>query len=266
MIDVVEHNRKAWNAESTSGESEWSVPVDAQTIALARAGEWSVILTPTLPVPQRWFGAIEGKAVLGLAAGGGQQVPVLAAAGAVVTSFDNAEEQLAKDMAVAAREDLQIAQQRGDMADLSCFADASFDLIFHPVSNMCVADVNVVWAECFRVLRPNGRLLAGFMNPDFYLFDHNAIEAGAPPEVKYRLPYSELTSATPEELREIQVEQRVLEFSHTMDAQIGGQTAAGFVIADFFEDKWSSAATALSDYMPISFATCAVKPANPLLG
>ncbi len=64
----------------------------------------------------------------------------------------------------------------GDMRDLSCFADSSFDLIVHPISNLFVPDVKPVWRECFRVLRPGGRLLSGFINPVHYLFDFDKMD------------------------------------------------------------------------------------------
>src|SRR5690606_7312110 len=114
--------------------------------------------------PKQWFGTLKGKDVLCLASGGGQQVPILAAAGGRVTSFDNSEEQLSRDRAVAEREGLGVETVQGDMADLSVFPDASFDLVFHPASNLFIPDVNPVWRECFRVLRPGGRLLSGFLN------------------------------------------------------------------------------------------------------
>ena len=87
-------------------------------------------------MPQEWFGNVRGKELLRLASGGGEQVPLFAAAGAQVTSFDNSPAQLAKDEYVALRDGLDIAYEQGDMADLSRFDDESFDLLFHPVSNV----------------------------------------------------------------------------------------------------------------------------------
>ena len=43
------------------------------------------------------------------------------------------------------------------MRVLSVFADASFDCIFHPISNLYVPDIRLVWQECFRVLRPGAK-------------------------------------------------------------------------------------------------------------
>lgn len=143
-MDVTKHNRGAWNRHAKSG-SPWSVPVGTAEIARAREGDWRVILTPNKSVPADWFGDIAGHEVLGLASGGGQQVPLFAAAGANVTSFDNSDEQLARDQLVADRENLDVRIVQGDMADLSIFDDASFDLIFHPVANVFVPDLTPVW-------------------------------------------------------------------------------------------------------------------------
>ena len=79
--------------------------------------------------------------------------------------FDNSPQQLARDRLVAEREGLEIRTVQGDMRDLSAFADASFDLVFHPVSNLFCPEVRPVWREAYRVLRQGGILLAGFMNP-----------------------------------------------------------------------------------------------------
>lgn len=257
--NVPEHNRRAWNRESTSGASPWCEPVDATVIAAARRGDWQVILTPNRPVPRDWFGDLAGRRVLCLASGGGQQAPVLAAVGARVTSFDNSDEQLAKDTAVARRDGLDLAIQRGDMADLSCFADHSFDLVFHPISNVFAADPRPVWRECHRVLAPGGRLLAGFMNPAYYLFDHEGIERGGPLTVRFALPYSDVASLSAERLAARMAAGDALEFSHSLDAQIGGQLAAGFLITGFYEDHWNAAATPLDAYLPTSMATLAMR-------
>jgi hypothetical protein len=92
-MDVVTHNRAAWNQQSRVG-SRWCQPVTADEISAARRGIWNVILTPNKSAPPEWFGKVKGKRILCLASGGGQQAPILAAAGATVTSFDNSDEQL----------------------------------------------------------------------------------------------------------------------------------------------------------------------------
>jgi len=259
MIDVHRHNRNAWDAESRSGSNPWCQPVDEPTIEKARNGHWEVILTPKRCVPPAWFDGVNGKRVLCLASGGGQQVPILAAAGAKVTSFDISEEQLAKDELVSARDGLDVELVQGDMADLSCFRAERFDLVFHPVSNAFSSDVRAVWRECHRVLATGGRLLAGFMNPTYYLFDHDSLEEGGPLLIRNRLPFVEATDLPPKRLKQRLSQPEALEFSHSLDDQIGGQIDAGFVIAGLYEDRWTDEATRLNVYMPTSIATLAIK-------
>ena len=257
-MNVTEYNRMAWNRESKAG-GRWSVPVRSEEIAAAKQGEWHVILTPNKSVPPAWFGEIRGRKVLCLASGGGQQAPVLAAAGAQVTSFDNSDEQLAKDRLVADRDSLSLETVRGDMADLSVFTDESFDLIFHPVSNVFCEDIGPVWKECYRVLRWGGRLLTGFMNPMFFLFDHDDAEKTGTLQVKYSVPFSDLKSLSAEQRQKLVEEEAAFCFGHTLEEQMGGQLTAGFVICDLYEDGWDDQATPLNKFADVYVATLAKK-------
>lgn len=254
-IDPLAHNRAAWDKQVADG-NEWTRPVGPDVIARARAGDWSVVLIGYEPVPRDWFPAeLRGAGVLCLASGGGQQAPVLAAAGASVTVLDNSPKQLEQDRLVADREGLALRTVLGDMRDLGAFADASFDLVFHPVSNLFCPDLAPVWRECARVLRPGGILLAGFMNPDLFLFDREAEERGEL-VVRHRLPYADLTHMTADERARL-VGDDPLEYSHTLAEQIGGQLAAGFVLTAFAEAPHHAGITA--QYMSGYFATRAVK-------
>ena len=259
-MDIREYNRLAWNKQVEIG-NQWTVPVSDSVIAAARQGEWGILLTPSKPVPKEWFPDLAGLDVLCLASGGGQQGPVLAAAGAQVTVFDNSPRQLAQDRSVADRHALTIATVEGDMADLSAFPDEGFGLIFHPVSNTFAPDVRPVWREAFRVLRPKGALLAGFTNPAVYLFDYDLADRTGTLQVKYALPYSDVESLTAEERQKYIETGSPLEFSHTLENQIGGQLDAGFLLTDLFEDApVDEKDDPVSRYMPTFIATRAVKP------
>jgi ubiquinone/menaquinone biosynthesis C-methylase UbiE len=200
---------------------------------------------------------LKGLDVLCLASGGGQQAPILAAAGARVTVFDNSPKQLEQDRFVALRDSLELITIEGDMTDLSAIDDESFNLIFHPCSNLFVADVRAVWKEAFRVLRSGGSLLAGFLNPVLFLFDHRLAEQGVL-QVRHRLPYSDLNSLTKEECRQFIEKGEPLEFGHMLEDQIGGQTSAGFLIAGFYEDHHRTNPAA--QFTPTYIATRAIKP------
>jgi SAM-dependent methyltransferase len=256
VLNVRAYNRYAWNRQ-VDNNNKFTVPVDSQTIAAARKGEFSVLLTETKPVPREWFPSFQGLNILGLACGGGQQGPVFAALGSDVTIFDNSPAQLERDCQVAAREKLYIRTVEGDMRDLSIFPNGSFDLVFHPVSNVFCPDVQPVWREAFRVLRPGGLLLAGLANPVYYLFGTHADEQETL-HVRYAIPYSDLKDLPPDELDTCIEEGIPLEFGHSLTDLIGGQTNVGFAIIGFYEDICPD--SPISKYHPSYFATRAIKP------
>ena len=254
-MDIRDYNRTAWNSE-VAKKNEWTIPVTSEAIARAREGDWSVVLTPEAPVPRDWFGDLAGAKVLGLASGGGQQGPILAAAGADVTVFDNSPAQLGQDQLVAERDGLSLETVEGDMRDLNCFADNSFDLIFHPCSNGFVPDIRPVWKEACRVLKPGGHLLSGFVNPIFYVFDWDEMQKGNL-QVRHKIPYSDLTDITEAERHALIDDGEPMCFGHTLADQIAGQTDAGLAVVGFFEDRWLSDAdhASISEYIPCFAAT-----------
>ncbi|MER7247794.1 class I SAM-dependent methyltransferase [Kribbella sp. NPDC000426] len=255
-FDVVAYNREAWDRE-VAGSNEWTRPAGAEVIARARAGDWSVVLIGYDAVPRGWFPEVlVGTDVLCLASGGGQQGPVLAAAGATVTVLDNSPRQLDRDREVADREGLAIRTVLGDMRDLSVFPDASFDVVFNPVSNVFCPDLAPVWRESFRVLRPGGILMAGFLNPDVFIFDVTAMDERGELVVRHQIPFSSLD--LPDDERQRAYGTGPIEYSHSLTEQIGGQLAAGFILTHFDETPHHADATA--QYMPGYFATRAIKP------
>jgi len=234
-MDIRSYNKEAWNKQVDGGENRWTKPVDHDVIEKARQGEFGILLT---------------------ASGGGQQGPVLAAAGANVTVFDNSPSQLKQDQLVAEREALNLKTVEGDAADLSIFADESFDLIFNPVSTVFMRDVRAVWRECYRVLRHGGILLTGSMNPVHYIFDLFKMDEGIL-EVAYSIPYSDLTSLSDEDREEYLSKGAPLEFGHSLTDLLGSQCAAGFVITDLYEDVMLD--SPLGKFHPNYFASRALK-------
>ena len=255
--ELVEYNRHAWNAQVEQG-NEWTLPVTPEQVAEAREGKLSIVLTPTKPIPEEWFPDFKSSPckVLCLAGSGGQQAPLLAAAGAIVTVLDISDDQLGQDRKVAEREGLEIETVQGSMLDLSMFASETFDLIVHPCSNCFVPDVNPVWQESARVLKSGGEILAGFTKPVFYMFDYEEMEKGNL-IVKHSIPYSDLTSI-PEEHRQKYIDgDEPLCFGHSLTDQIGGQIAAGLSITGYYEDVWPK--QKISDFIHPFAATKATK-------
>jgi len=252
-MNIHSFNREAWDRQVQSG-NPWTIPVSSEIIADARADMWSVLLTENISAPRDWFPPMNGLKILGLACGGGQQGPVLAAAGADVTIFDNSPAQLARDREVAEREKLNIKTVEGDMRDLSMFADETFDLIFHPVSNLFIDEIRPVWKEAFRVLKHGGKMMSGIMQPHFYIFEFEEMDKGNL-VVKHKIPYSDIEAYGFEQLRK---EDRPAEFGHSLTDQLGGQLDAGFHLIGFYEDRHTN--VKISEFISTYIATLAIKP------
>jgi len=249
MDDYQSINAKIINNWVKSGW-EWSIPIDHETFLNALNGKWSVLLTPNIPVPKKWFGEIKDKQFLGLASGGGQQMPIFTALGAYCTSFDISQEQLNHDLFVATREGITINTVCGDMTQPLPFPDDHFDLIFHPVSNCYVDDVIPIWKECYRVLKKGGVLLAGFDNGIPYVLNDEDGSLLAP------LPYNPLKNQ--DYFKEAVNEDFGIQFSHTIEEQIGGQLQAGFTLTDIYQD--TSYDDIFAKYnIPIFYATRCAK-------
>jgi SAM-dependent methyltransferase len=258
-VDVFNHNRISWDRQAAR-QCAWSQPVGAEEVVAARSGNCHVRLTPNR-LPAGWLDHVQGLRILCLASGGGQQAPILAAAGALVTVFDASEVQLQQDRLVAQRDGLELETVQGDMRDLSIFADASFDLIFHPISNLYVPDVAPVWHECFRVLRSGGTLLSSFYNPVVFVADRNPryAEQGLI-HPRFPLPYSDVEHLDAEALNDKQQRGEPLVFGHSLTEQIGGQLEAGFVLTGFYEDWQPNPRFVIDRYLPTFLATRASKP------
>ena len=207
---------------------EWGIPIDHETYVRALEGHWDVLLTPTRPVPHRWLGDLAGKRVLGLASGGGQQMPIFAALGAQCTVLDYCPAQLDSERLVARREGYNINIVRADMTRPLPFADGAFDLIFHPVSNCYVADVLPIWRECYRVLAPGGVLVAGVDHYVNYIVDDDETR------IVNALPFNPLCN--PDQMHQLAQADCGVQFSHSLEEQIGGPLQAGFILTDLYED------------------------------
>ena len=229
----------------------WGIPLSHEAYQNALAGRWQVLLTPTVPVPKAWMGDLLGKRVLGLACGGGQQMPIFTAAGARCTVLDYSPRQLESERMVAEREGYDIEIVRADMTKPLPFPDGTFDLIFHPVSNDYVKEVLPIFRECFRVLKPGGVLLAGLGKEINYLFDE------AEERAVNSLPFDPLINE--DHRRQLEEDDAGMQFSHTLEEQIGGQLKAGFVLKDLYED--TNGEGRLHELNVKTFvATLAVKP------
>ena len=230
---------------------EWGRPISHEAYLAAQRGEWQVLLTPTKPVPHAWLGDLRGRRVLGLASGGGQQMPVFAALGAECTVLDYSPKQLESERMVARREGYDIRVVRADMTQPLPFEDGAFDLIFHPVSNCYVREVRPIWRECWRVLARGGVLAAGLDNGFNYVMDAKE------ERVVNALPFDPV--ANPEHRAQLEADDGGMQFSHTLEEQLGGQLEAGFCITHLYEDTNGEGRLHRLN-IPSFVATRAVKP------
>ena len=102
------------------------------------------------------LGDLNGRRVLCLASGGGNQSAAFALLGAQIVVLDISEAQLERDRRAAAHYGVRIETHQGDMRDLSRFDEGAFDVVQHSYSINFVPDARAVFREVARVLRPGG--------------------------------------------------------------------------------------------------------------
>lgn len=215
-----EHNRRAWDS-LVRDRQRFTRPADdadfANPLAAVDASGW---LGPS----------IAGRRVLCLAAGGGRQSALYAAAGGIVTVVDISSEMLALDRQVAAERGLDVRTVEASMDDLSMLAAASFEIVIHPVSTCYVPDVAAVYREVARVTAPGGLYISQHKQPASLQADVRPSPAG------YELiePYYR-TGALPAVEGSPHREPGTLEFLHRWEELIGAMCRAGFVIEDLIE-------------------------------
>ena len=220
----------------------WSACATPEDMQKAREGRLTLNFYEK-EIPAEWLKDVKGKKALCLAGAGGLQAPLLACAGAEVTVFDLSEKMLEKDKQVAEQEHLSIRIEKGNMCDLSRFADGSFDFILNPPSLMYVPDVKLVFKECYRVLKTGGIFIMMAPSPLNYLCDYVNDENGGYYKAVNRMPYC---SSDFDDMGDW------IEYGHTMEDYLGGQIACGFVINGYVECQ-------MEDITELQFLTRAVK-------
>lgn len=106
--------------------------------------------------------------------------------------------------------------------------DETFDIVFHPVSNCYVEDVQHIFNEAYRVLKRGGIFLAGLNNEINYIVDEEE------KEIVWEMPFNLLKDKAAKDF--MIKENAGMQLSHNMTEQIGGQLKAGFTLLDLYED------------------------------
>ena len=142
--------------------------------------------------------------------------------------LDCSDAQLENEKAVAERENYKVNIIKADMSKPLPFKDESFDIIFHPVSNCYIENVEPVFKECYRILKKGGILLCGLSTEINYLVDESE------EKIVFSMPFNPLKN---EEHREfLEKFGGGYQFSHTLSEQLGGQLKVGFTLTNIEDD------------------------------
>lgn len=220
MASFESQNARAWDNLARDGAP------------LARPATDADFVNPLATIdPAKWLGpSINGWRVLCLAAGGGRQSALYAAAGADVTVLDISREMLAQDAEVARERKLKLRIVEGTMTDLSMFTAGEFDLVIQPVSTCYVPDVGSVYQQVARVVRGGGLYVSQHKTPMSLQVTAKRQAAGyVIDETYYRT--GPLAPAEPSRLRE----HGASEYLHRWEELIGGMCRVGFVVEDLLE-------------------------------
>jgi len=227
-------NRTRWNALSKAG-----VLYARPFLSLNRAEARRFLDTEGLMDPP------EGKRVLVLAGGGGQQTACLALLGAQVTVLDLSDEQLERDREAARAHGFQLDLHQGDMRDLSRFDGNSFDMVYHPHSINFIPDVDEVFAEVARVLTPGGQYRVDWHNPFTQLVNDEEFrdETGYGLRHPYRDGEVDLETVFGSDQWPVELEDGSIvsvdhprSWVHTLGTFVGGLARNGFVILGIGEE------------------------------
>jgi SAM-dependent methyltransferase len=182
--------------------------------------------------PDGILGELAGKRVLCLAGGGGQQSAAFALLGAHVTVLDLSEPQLQRDREVAAHYHIPIETMQGDMRDLLCFAEAAFDIVWHPYSLNFVPEARVVFRQVARVLRHGGIYHFNCANPFYSGLSEKDWNGDG---YALKLPYIDGGEVTYEDQDWVYGQSdgpipKPREYRHTLSTLMNGLIEQGFVI------------------------------------
>lgn len=179
-----------------------------------------------------WLGgSITGQRVLCLAAGGGRQSALYAAAGARVTVVDISPEMLRLDRQVATEHQLDVRTIETSMDDLSMLPKSSFDIVIQPVSTCYVADISAVYQQVAHCLKPGGIYISQHKQPVSLQSSEKPTNEGYLVQEPYYRQTPLPTLPKPSRLRE----KGTLEYLHRWEQIVGLMCRAGFVIEDLLE-------------------------------
>lgn len=130
----------------------------------------------------RLMGRLEGKRVLELGCGGGPISVAMTKQGAKVIAVESSAEQLAHARRLCEREEVAVELHHGDLAELAFVRADTIDLVVSIYALGMVADLDRVFRQVHRVLRPDLPFVLSLPHPAWRMVDR-----GEPPTL--RRPY-----------------------------------------------------------------------------
>lgn len=124
----------------------------------------------------RLLGPLEGKRVLDLGCGAGHASVTFARQGAKVIAVDPSSEQLDRARSAADRAGVRIELVQANPAELAFAGADSIDVAFSAFALAEVADLNRVFRQVHRVLKPEAPLVFSLPHPAFAMFDPTAAD------------------------------------------------------------------------------------------
>jgi SAM-dependent methyltransferase len=209
-------NKQLWEKEVREG-CGYTIPwldLDLDLLKQCANGELDPTQYPMFEYLPGILLDVKDKDVLCLALGGGQQSALFGLLGARVTVIDLADGMIEGDRKAAAHYGYEVTAIQGDMRDLSCLKNETFDYV--QGGFMCyISDVREVYSGVARVLRRGGIYASAHEDPglqfvewdgEWYRINRNFAE-----RIEHR-------------------EDGGIEFRHYMSDIFNGLLEAGFVI------------------------------------
>ena len=135
----------------------------------------------------RLLGNLEGKRVLELGCGGGPASVVMAKQGARVIAVDDSADQIGHARRLCEREEVKVELHQGDLAELAFVRADGIDVALSIYALGGVEDLNRVFRQVHRVLKPEAPLVISIPHPTYL-----AVSAGIQPPV-FRRSYFDRT-------------------------------------------------------------------------
>jgi SAM-dependent methyltransferase len=159
-------NVDAWNRHATAYQKAARLPTDVAHYGPDVGTE----------ADYRLCGDVRGKRVLELGCGAAQCSIAFAKQGAIAIGVDFSGEQLAIARRLCDREGVKVDLHHADLAELAFVRADSIDLIFSAYAFGYVEDLNRVFRQAHRVLKPGAPLVFSVPHPTYSMIDDDAAD------------------------------------------------------------------------------------------